>query len=91
MTRLILETDNEWTKRKIKSTLGIEIELLTKAVNRCQMKLDQMEQKYGKFNREALYTNIDDMELVEWEGEIETLHKLKDKLSSLEEISFEYK
>ena len=91
MTKLTVKTDNEWTKKKIKSTLNIETELLKKAVNRCKEKLDQFEKKYGKLNRNSLYGKIDEMELIEWEGEKETLVKLQKKLSSLKEISFEYK
>ena len=91
MTRLTVETDNEWTKKKIKNALNIEIEILKKAVQKCKVKLDQFEKKYGKLNRDSLYGQIDDMELIEWEGEKDTLLKLQEKLSSLEEISFEYK
>ena len=69
MTRLIVESNNEWTKRKIKSALDIEIELLKKAVQKCKRKLDQFENKYGKLDRDSFYGKIDDMELVEWEGE----------------------
>lgn len=91
MTKLTVETDNEWTKRKIKSVLNVETELLKKAVKRCKAKLDRFEKNYGKLDRDSLYGKIDDMELIEWEGEKDTLLKLQKKLSSLEEISFEYK
>ena len=43
MTRLTVETDNEWTKKKIKNALNIEIEILKKAVQKCKVKLDQFE------------------------------------------------
>ncbi|MBI5748698.1 MAG: hypothetical protein HZA00_06180, partial [Nitrospinae bacterium] len=49
------------------------------------------ESKYGKLDRESLYGKIDDLELIEWEGEMETLERLLKKLNSLEEITFEYK
>jgi len=38
--------------------------------------LHEFENRYGKFNRNALYGRIDDMILLEWEGELETLKKL---------------
>ena len=91
MTKLILETDNNWTKRKIQEVIKIEKELLKKAINRSQIKVDDYEKKYGKMNREKLYGKVDDMELIEWEGEIDTLEKLERNLSSIEEITFEYK
>jgi hypothetical protein len=91
MTRLILETDNEWTKRKIKDAIQIEAEILKKAISRIQDKLKVFETKYGKLDREVLYGKVDDMELLEWEGELETLEKLQKRLLSLEEITFEYR
>lgn len=91
MTKLILETDNEWAKRKIKDAIHIETELLRKVIQRTQNKLIEFEKKYGKLDREYLYGKVDDMELVEWEGEIETMARLKKNLTSFEEITFEYK
>lgn len=39
----------------------------------------------------SLYGKIDDMELIEWEGELETLQRIQKRLKSLEEIVFEYR
>ncbi len=91
MTRLTVETDNDWIKRKIESAIHTEIELLKKAVQRTWDKLQDFENKYGEFDRGSLYGKVDDMDLVEWEGELETLEKLQEKLHSLEGITFEYK
>jgi len=91
MTKLILETDNDWTKRKIKTVLNTEKELFKRAINKSQVKLNNFENKYGKLDREKLYGKVDDMDLIEWEGEIETLERLERNLSSIEEITFEYK
>jgi hypothetical protein len=91
MTRLILETDNERTKRKIKDAIQIEAEILKKAIARIQDTLKVFETKYGKLDRKVLYGKVDDMELLEWEGELETLEKLRKRLLSLEEIAFEYR
>ncbi len=44
--------------------------------------------KYGKLDRDEFYDEIDDMELIEWEGEKDTLLKLQKKLKSLEERTF---
>ncbi len=91
MTKLTLETDNEWTKKKIEGAIHIEIELLKKAVQRTQSKLQEFENMHGRFDRDSLYGKVDDMELIEWEGELETLKRLQEKVKSLEEITFEYK
>lgn len=91
MTKLIVETDNDWTKRKIKAAIDTEITLLRKVIQRTENKIRAFEKEYGKTDRKSLYGKVDDMELLEWEGEIEILEKLKEKLKSIEEITFEYK
>lgn len=91
MTKLTVETDNDWTKKKIKDAIYTEKELFKKAVQRSQNKLQAFEKKYGKLDRKSLYGKVDDMELIEWEGELETLKKMQEKFKSLEEITFEYK
>ncbi len=91
MTKLTVETDNNWTKKKIESAIHTEVNLLRKAVRRTQAKLQEFENRYGKFDRDSLYGKVGDMELLEWEGELETLKRLQEKLKSLAEIRFEYK
>lgn len=91
MTRLVVETDDDWTKKKIKGAIFTEIEILKKAIQKTETKLGDFESRHGKFDRDSLYGRVDDMELVEWEGELETLERLKSKLKSLEDITFEYK
>ena len=91
MTKLIIETDNDWTKGKIKSAIDTEIFLLKKTTEKIYTRINNFEKKYGNSNRENLYGKIDDMELIEWEGEVETLQKLQTRLNLLEEIIFEYK
>jgi len=91
VTKLILETDNNWAKGKIRDIIFTETELLKKVIQKIQGKLKKFENMYGKFDRESLYGKVDDMELLEWEGEIETMAKLKKNLTSFEEIIFEYK
>ncbi|MBI4691199.1 MAG: hypothetical protein HY754_13190 [Nitrospirae bacterium] len=91
MTRLIIETDNNWAKMKIKGAIQTEVNLFKRVTDKIQHKLINFEQRYGKLDRESLYGKIDDMELIEWEGEIETLEKLQKRLKSLEEITFEYR
>ena len=90
MTKLVIETDNNWTKRKIQEAIHTEIELLKKSINKTQDKIVNFEARYGKFDKDTIYGTIEDMELIEWEGEIETLERLNNKLKSLEEIIFEY-
>ena len=56
-------------------------------IDKIQNKIKGFEDKYGKLDREKLYGKIDDMELIEWEGEIESLQKVQVKLKSLKVTS----
>ena len=90
MTRVIIETDNAWTIGKISNAINAEILLLQRSLARTQGKINRVEVKYGRVaDRSALYGNVDDMDLIEWEGEVETLKKLQEKLRSLEDIRIE--
>ncbi|MEI7673475.1 MAG: hypothetical protein WCK00_15315 [Deltaproteobacteria bacterium] len=90
MTRIIIETDDVWTIGRISNAINAEILLLQRSVARTQGKIARFAGKYGITNdRSILYGHVDDMELIEWEGEIETLNKLQEKLHSLEDIRIE--
>jgi len=86
MTKLVVETDDAWTKKKIEGAIHTEIELMKKAVQKTQNTVKGFETRFGRLDRKALYGSVDDMVVIEWEGEIETLERLKKKLKSLEEI-----
>lgn len=91
MTKLIIETDDNWTRERIKIAIDSEVHVLRKTVEKIRNKITGFEKQYGSLDREKLYGKIRDMELVEWEGEIETLKRVERKLKSLEEINFEYR
>lgn len=90
MTKLILQTNNDWTRRKIETALASERTLLQRALHKTENKVRVFEQKHGNLDRATLYGKIDDMELLEWEGELEVLEKMKEQLASLQEIAIEY-
>ncbi len=91
MTKLIIESDDTWTREKIKFAIDVEIHLLKKAVDKIKDKLNSFEKSYGPLDRDKMYDKVDDMILVEWEGEIESLQRVQRKLKSLEDINFEYR
>jgi hypothetical protein len=91
MTKLIIETDDAWAREKIKFAIDTEIHLLRKTVEKIDRKIKDFEAKYGSLDRKNLYGTVDDMILVEWEGEAESLRRVQSRLKSLEEISFEYR
>lgn len=90
MIKIITQNDELWALNKLRSLVGIETEVLGKQLQNSQNKVDAFENRYGTQDRDALYGKIDDMELIEWEGEIETINRLKKKLASLERISFQH-
>lgn len=90
MTKVILQTDNAWTRKKIESAIDSERILLQRALRKTEDKVKAFEQKYGNLDRASLYGKIDDMELLEWEGESEVSQKLREQLASFQEITIEY-
>ncbi|MCI5121506.1 MAG: hypothetical protein D3908_10015 [Candidatus Electrothrix sp. AUS4] len=90
MTKVIAQNSDLWTLRKIQALVGLEAMLLKKQISGIQDKITGFEDQYGKLDREAMYGQVDDMELIEWEGEIETLKRLRNKLNRLEEVGFEH-
>jgi len=90
MTKLILQTSNDWTRRKIESAIASERTLLQRALRKTEDKVNAFERKHGNLDRASLYGKIDDMEMLEWEGEIEVLQKMREQLASLQEIAIEY-
>jgi hypothetical protein len=90
MTKVISAHNDLWTLRKIQSLVGMETILLRKQIESAQSRIHFFEEQHGAFAREGLHGHIDDMELVEWEGEIATLERLQKKLARLEHVNFEY-
>ncbi len=79
MTRVIAENNDAWTLKKIRSWIALEKTLLNKEIGNVQNKIREFENRYGKLDRDSLYGRVDDMDLVEWEGEIETVNRLREK------------
>ncbi len=90
MTRVIVQSDDEWVRTKIQEIIKEEIRFLRHVIERTQRKLQQFEQKYGPLRREQLYGKVDDMELVEWEGELESVEHLQEHIHALEDMTIEY-
>lgn len=91
MSRLVLETDDVWMQTRIAALIRMERELLMRSIENVEKKISVFSQCYGTSDRDALFGAVDDMALLEWEGEMETLDRLKRKLRSLEELTLEFK
>lgn len=91
MTRIIVEKNDGWTLKKIRSWIDLETAILKKEIGNIENKVKMFENRYGNVVRDSLYGRVDDMDLIEWEGEIETMNRLREKLSRLDRIVFENK
>jgi hypothetical protein len=91
MTKLIIETDDTWAREKIKVAIDTEIHLLRRTFEKIDHKINDFKAKCGSLDRKNLYGSEDDMILVEWEGEDESLRRVQGRLKSLEDISVEYR
>lgn len=90
MTRVIIETSDQWVAERIGVMLQNEAYWLRKTVQNVRSKIRNFEEKYGfSETMNLLYGKVDDMEMIEWEGELETLARLEKKLFALEGVHVE--
>ena len=90
MTRVIIETSDQSVAERIGVMMQNELYLLRKAAQNVRAKIKNYEKKYGSSETLGLlYGKVDDMELIEWEGELATLVRLENKLAAFEGIRVE--
>jgi hypothetical protein len=90
MTRVIIETNDQSIAERIGVMMQNEAYLLRKTVLGVKANIRNFEEKYGlSENISLLYGKVDDMELIEWEGELETLARLEKRLAAFEGIHVE--
>ena len=84
----IQTTDSEAAIRLIRSGLLKEAAFLRLGIEKTTGRIAHFEGKYGCSLQElsSSITRIDDIDLVEWEGEIEVLVRLEKKLKQIEEL-----
>lgn len=84
----IQTTDSEAAARLIRSGLLKEAAFLRLGIEKTTGRIANFEGKYGCSLRElgSSTTRIDDIDLVEWEGEIEVLVRLEKKLKQIDEL-----
>ena len=83
----IQTTDSEAAIRLIRSGLPKEVAFLRLGIEKTTGRIAHFEEKYGCSLQElgSSTTRIDDIDLVEWEGEIEVLLSLEKKLKQIDE------
>ena len=90
MTRVIIETGDQAIAERIGVMMQNEVYLLRKTAQNVRAKIRDFEEKYGLSKTMGrLYGKVDDMKLIEWEGELETLARLEKKLAAFEDVRVE--
>jgi hypothetical protein len=90
MTRVIIETSDQAIAERIGVMMQNEVYLLRKTAQNVRAKIRDFEEKYGLSKTMGrLYGKVDDMKLIEWEGELETLVRLEKKLAAFEDVRVE--
>ena len=84
----IQTTDSEAAARLIRSGLLKEAAFLRLGIEKTTGRIANFEEKYGCSLQElgSSTMRIDDIDLVEWEGEIEVFVRLEKKLKQIDEL-----
>ena len=89
MAKEVITLNDSLTQTVLQDAIGREKSVLTLAIAQAESKIAAFERKYSALDRTKLYGKTDDMDLVEWEGERETLSRLRSRLERLEAIQVE--
>ncbi len=89
MAKEVITLNDSLTQTVLQDAIGREKSVLTLAIAQAESKIAAFERKYGALERTKLYGKANDMELVEWEGERETLNRLRSRLERLEALQVE--
>jgi len=89
MAKTIITLKDDLSLAVIQHAIDREERLLTLAINQVEEKLAVFEARFGTRDRQSLFGTVDDMDLIEWEGEEDTLARLRQRLQRLKEIQVE--
>lgn len=89
MSKAIITLKDDLSVAVVQQALERETRLLALAIAQAEAKVAAFEARFGTSDRRGLYGTVDDMELIEWEGEEETLLHLRQRLQRLKELQVE--
>lgn len=89
MSKEVIVLKDSLSLAVLQQAIEREKRLLNLSVAQIEAKLASLEAKFGTRDRKSLFGKVDDMTLVEWEGEWETLARLRPRLQRLEEFQVE--
>ena len=87
MEEILIKTDKkDEAISLLRSAIDREIAFIKTSLLKTKKKVKEFQQKYKMGIDEAKRKGINDMILVEWEGELETQDKLEDKIEKLQNL-----
>ncbi len=89
MAKEVITLKDSFSQNVLQHAINREMRVLHLSVTQVQGKLASWEGKYHADDPKSLFGKVDDMELIEWIGEQETLSRLRSRLQCLEEIQVE--
>lgn len=89
MSKAIITLKDDLSLAVLQQAIEREKRLLSLAINQAEERLAAFEAKFGTRDRQNLFGKVDDMDLIEWEGEEETLVRLRPRLQRLKELQVE--
>ena len=89
MTTEVITLKDALSRMVLQQAIERERRVFDFSIAQVSAKLEAFQKKYGAMDSNSLYGKVDDLELVEWEGEKETLARLRARLERLEGIRVE--
>lgn len=89
MSKEIITLKDDLSSIVLQQAIEREKRLLSLAIDQAEEKLAAFEAKFGTRDRQSLFGKVDDMDLIEWEGEEDTLLRLRPRLQRLKELQVE--
>jgi hypothetical protein len=89
MPKQIITMQDSLSSTVLQEAIEREKEVLRLSISQVEANVATFERKFETCDRTSLFGKVDDMQLIEWEGEEETLARLRPKLQRLEEIQVE--
>lgn len=89
MSKEIITLKDDLSLVVLQQAIEREKRLLSLAIDQAKARVAAFEARFGTRDRQSLYGKADDMALIEWEGEEDTLIRLRPRLQRLEELQVE--
>lgn len=89
MPKQIITLKDSLSSTVLQEAIEREKQVLRLYIGQVEANVAAFERKFGTHDRTSLFGKVDDMQLIEWEGEEETLARLRPMLQRQEEIQVE--